>query len=326
MMLKKFRCLALVMVLILVGVSCTTFAAKKPIKLTYGSIMGTQNYFHKGDLMFKKLVEKKSKGQILVDLYCDGELGSVSEQIQAVKTGAQHIMLNAIGEFIPFYKKLGTFDLPYIYRDIKHVSKVAEKFTSLIDQNDLVARTGMRLVAAWIRTPRQLNTKFPVKKLEDIKGIKLRVPQQPVSVALWKALGTVPTVIPGSDIYTSLATGVVDAQENSLDAIFLAKFYEQAKYCALTSHLQETTLNLISNDFWNGLTSKQKKIIQDAMNKTNKQLIKTALEKTDEYYKSLVKLGMIFTKPDLAPFREKGKTIWKEFGDRDLIKKIQAIK
>jgi tripartite ATP-independent transporter DctP family solute receptor len=314
------------MVLILVGVSCTTFAAKKPIKLTYGSIMGTQNYFHKGDLMFKKLVEKKSKGQILVDLYCDGELGSVSEQIQAVKTGAQHIMLNAIGEFIPFYKKLGTFDLPYIYRDIKHVSKVAEKFTSLIDQNDLVARTGMRLVAAWIRTPRQLNTKFPVKKLEDIKGIKLRVPQQPVSVALWKALGAVPMVIPSAENYTALATGVTDGQENPLESIYNSKIYEQAKYCALTAHKTELVLMEMNNNSWKKLTKSQRKIIQNALNKSSKLVNKLALENDKEYYILLEKVGMQFTNPDLAPFRKKAKTIWKDFGDEELINKIQAIK
>jgi tripartite ATP-independent transporter DctP family solute receptor len=325
-MLKKARCLVLAMVLVLVVVSCTTFASVKPIKIVYGTLSEPDHFFTKGDLYFKKLVEKNSNGRILVEVYPASQLGSITEMYQAVKTGSQQMVQGAGQTLATFWPKLATFDLPYLYRDNQHFINVMSKYTSLIDQDEMAAKTGMRVLGCRMRSFRQLTTKFPVNKLADIKGMKMRVPQSPVSVALWKALGTVPTVIPGSDIYTSLATGVVDAQENSLDAIFLAKFYEQAKYCALTSHLQETTLNLISNDFWNGLTSKQKKIIQDAMNKTNKQLIKTALEKTDEYYKSLVKLGMIFTKPDLAPFREKGKTIWKEFGDRDLIKKIQAIK
>jgi tripartite ATP-independent transporter DctP family solute receptor len=326
MMLKKFRCLFLAMVLILNIVSCTTFAAVKPVKLVYGSIMGSKSYFYKGDLMFKELVEKKTKGKILIDLYSDGELGSVSEQIQAVKSGAQQIMVNAIGEFVPFYKKLGTFDLPYIYRDIEHVSKVGEKFTSLIDQNDVVARTGMRLVAAWIRTPRQLNTKFPVNKLEDMKGIKLRVPQQPVSVALWKALGAVPMVIPSAEIYTALATGVADGQENPLQCIYNDKMYEQARYCALTAHKTELVLMEMNNNFWKKLTKSQQKIIQDALNKSSKLVNKLAIENDKEYYTLLEKVGMQFTNPDLAPFREKARTVWSKFGDAELIKKVEAIK
>jgi tripartite ATP-independent transporter DctP family solute receptor len=326
-MLKKFRCLALVMALILIFVSCSTFAAKKPIKIIYGHQWHKEELFvQKGDLYFKELVEKNSKGQILVEIYPSGQLGTIPEQIQAVKTNAQQMTFTPVGEFVPYWKELASFDLPYVYRDQKHFLKVAEKFTSVIGVNNMAAKTGLRVIGTRIRSPRHLVTKFPVNKLDDIKGLKIRVSQSPISVALWKALGTVPTIIPAQEIYTALATGIVDAQENPLDHFYINKNYEVVKYCALTAHKCEIVPIVISEIFWKSLSKGQRKIIQDAMDKSNKRLTKLVLEEEAKYKKLLEEKGMKFTNPDVAPFREKAKTIWNQFGDEKVIKKIQTLK
>jgi TRAP-type C4-dicarboxylate transport system substrate-binding protein len=203
---------------------------------------------------------------------------------------------------------------------------VASRFSSLIDQKAIAKKINMRIIGMRIRPPRQLTTKFPVNKLEDIKGLKIRVPQSPVSVALWKALGAIPTVLPGGEVYTALATGTVDAQENPFESIYMSKFYEQVKYCALTAHKRELVVVVINNKWWKNLKAAQRKIIQNALDKSNELVSKLALENDEKYYQLLVNAGMKFTKPDLAPFREKVKTIWSQFGDAKLIKKIQAVK
>jgi TRAP-type C4-dicarboxylate transport system substrate-binding protein len=100
MMFKKFRCLALGLALILVIVSGTTFAAKKPVKLIYGSVFEGDGCYGKGDAYFKKLVEKNSKGKILVELYPLCQLGSGAEMYQAVKTGAQQMNSSSPGPLI----------------------------------------------------------------------------------------------------------------------------------------------------------------------------------------------------------------------------------
>jgi tripartite ATP-independent transporter DctP family solute receptor len=327
-MLKKFRCLALVLALILVVVSCTTLAAnKKPIKLVYGTTSSNEEVLCKGDLYFKKLVEKNSKGQILIDYYNASQLGSVSEMFQAVKAGSQQMTSNSPGGIASFWSKLGTLDLPYLYRDQKHFLKVVTKITSLIDADEMATKTGMRVLGARIRLPRQLTTsKFPVNKLEDVKGLKIRVPQNPSYLALWKTLGAIPTVIPWAETQTALASGVVEAQENPLDGILTTKVYEQTKYCALTSHIRDMFLVVINEKFWKSLTAGQQKIILDALNKSNKFVSDALMQNEKEYYQKLVKLGVVFTKPDVAPFREKAKTIWSQFGDAELMKKIEAVK
>jgi tripartite ATP-independent transporter DctP family solute receptor len=324
MMFKKFRCLALA--LILVVVSCTTFAANKSVKIVFGHVWPADHFFVKSDQYFKKLVEKNSKGQISVDYFPASQLGSGTEIIQAVRTNAQQMALTTPGGLTQIWQKLATFDLPYLFRDEKHQLKVAEKMTSLIDQDELAAKTGVRILGVRILSPRQLTTKFPVKKLEDIKGLKIRVPQAPLSLALWRALGAIPIVIPMTDTYTGLATGTIDAQENPYDSIWGWKVYEQVKYCALTSHVREIVWMIVNNDFWNSLTKMQQKLINDAAVKSCAIAIKAAQDKEGEYYKILVKEGMKFTKPDLTAFRKRAKTIWDQFGDKELIKKIGAVK
>jgi tripartite ATP-independent transporter DctP family solute receptor len=323
-MLKKFRFLVLLMVLILVVVSCSTFAAVKPIKLVYGHVWPADHYYVKGDLYLKKLVEKNSKGQMIIDLFPASQLGTQTEQMQALRSGAQQMFLG--GNIDTYWSKWTTTALPYIYRDDAHQQKVAEKLTSLIDQDEVAAKVGVHILGVRTNTPRQLVTKFPVNKLEDLKGRKMRVPETEINKVFWRALGTVPTVIPVVDVYTALATGIVDGLENHLSDIYSFKFYEQVKYCTLTSHVQGFYLVLINNNFWNGLTKKQQKILTDAEAKVDKMIASETLKKEKEYIKLLSKEGMVFSKIDLAPFREKAKTIWNRFGDPELIKKIQAVK
>jgi tripartite ATP-independent transporter DctP family solute receptor len=325
-MLKKSRCLVLAMALVLVFVSCTTFAAKKPIKLVFGHVYPAEHFYCKGDLYFKKLVEKNTKGQILIDYFPACQLGSVAEQAQATRDGSQDLGLFGGGLLAAYLPKIGTVDLPYMYRNDVHQVKVLQRLGSLVGENEFEAKTGMHILNARIRSPRHLTTKFPVNKLEDIKGIKIRVPESPTQLALWRALGAIPTVIPAADTYTALATGTVDAQENPYDSIYLWKYYEQVKYCAYTGHIRESVIMVINTKRWNSLTKSQKKIISDAAAKNAEMGIRDAKKFDEEYYSLLVKAGMKFTKPDLDPFREKAKTIWGKFGDPELIKKVEAVK
>jgi tripartite ATP-independent transporter DctP family solute receptor len=324
---KKIRFLILVVVVIIIVVSCTTFAAvKKPIKLVYGTTNAQGEIFYKADLYFKELVEKNSKGQIIIEYYNASQLGSLTEMTQATKVGSQQMVGGNFGALFTYWSRLGTFDLPYLYRDQDHFFKVASKINSFLDQDEMAAKTGMHILSARVRLPRQLTSKIPVNKLEDLKGMKIRVPQISSWLALWKALGAAPTVLPWADTLTSLATGVVDAQENPMDGIFINKVYEYTKYCALTYHIRDMVLVLINDKVWKSLTKAQRKIIQDAAKKSENYVKKDIVKSEKEYYQSLVKVGMVFTNPDLVPIREKAKTIWSQFGDAGLIKKIEAVK
>jgi tripartite ATP-independent transporter DctP family solute receptor len=327
MMLRKFRCLVLAMVLVLVVVSCTTFAAVKPIKIIYGHVWTADHYYMKGDQYFKELVEKNSKGQILVEIFPGSQLGGAAEGLQATRNGAQQMTQSGLGGFISrLVPKLAVFEMPYMYRDDAHVNKVIDRFNDLIDPQELVAKTGVRVIGIKTSTPRHLTSKVPINKVEDLKGMKIRVGEVASMIAYWKSLGAVPTAISTADVYTALATGTIDSLENSYSGIYANKWHEQQKYCAQIGYMRGFYAMIINNNFWNKLTKKQQKIIADAGKKCTQLMIKANEENDEEYYQLLSKAGMKFTKPDTTLFREKAKTNWSQFGDKKLIKKIQAIK
>jgi tripartite ATP-independent transporter DctP family solute receptor len=326
MMLKKFRFLVLAMALILVFVSCVTFAADKPLKLVYGHIWPQEHFYCKADLYFKKLVEKNSKGKILIDFFPAGQLGNERELLQATRSGAQQLCLTSSAVLYQWWTKIQTLGLPYIYRDSAHLKKVATRITSVVDQDELSTKVGVRIIGTRLMSPRHLNTKFPVNKLEDLKGHRIRVPESPMLRGLFKAWGAIPTMIPLGDLYTALATGIVEGQENPVDTIYSCKFYEQAKYCVMTAHMRGMYLHVISEKCWQSLSARQKKIITNAADKATKMVFKAAKASEEKYCQLLVKGGMKFIKVDVTPFREKAKTIWGKFGDQELIEKIQAIK
>jgi TRAP-type C4-dicarboxylate transport system substrate-binding protein len=326
-MLKKFRCLVLSMVLILVVVSCTTFAANKPIKLIFGHNYAVEHYYNKGANYFKELVEKNSKGQIAVDIFPGAQLGGPGEMLQATRNGAQHITIAFLGGYISgLYPKLTTFELPGLIDDYALLSKIMGRFDSLIDPDDLIAKTGVRTIGFFPYAMKQFYSKVPVNKLEDIKGLKIRISEIPVTVAMCKAIGGVPTVVTNADAYTAFATGVVDATIGDPPGFYAAKFYEQLKYCARYSYQCGFSLMIINNNFLKGLTAAQQKIILNAADKCTKFIKKTTLEEDNRCQQLLAKEGMKFTKPAKAPFINKIKTVWSQFGDAELIKKIEAMK
>jgi tripartite ATP-independent transporter DctP family solute receptor len=325
-MLKKFRSLLLVMAVILVVVSSFTFAATKPIKIVYGHIFSIEHDYVKGDNYFKELVEKNSKRKILVELYPASQLGSIAEQSLAIMSGSQQMLCNGAGVFNQNLPKLTTLELPYIFRNQEHYIKVADKLKSIVDQKELAAKLHLRILGARLSPPRHVSSKTPINKIEDMKGLKLRIPEMRSWSAFFKACGAIPVAIPIGDVYTALATGTVDGVEQPLDAYYNSKYYEQQKYIAFTGHISTHNIMFINSNFWDGLTKAQQKIIQDAVDKSDAMVNKIVLEKQNDYKKMLEEKGIKFTTPELTPFVEKAKPVLKEFGDAELVKRIQAVK
>ena len=110
--------------------------------------------------------------------------------------------------------------------------------------------------------------------------MKIRVAEVPVRVALWKAFGTNPTPLPMTEVYTSLATGAIDAEENPLDTIYSAKLHEQQKYVTLTDHMREISLIMVNEKTWKALTPAQQKLIREAADRSSEMANKLVHEQS----------------------------------------------
>lgn len=163
-------------------------------------------------LAFKAYVEKETKGEVQIDPFFAGALGDESEAFKNVQKGTLPFAVGGIANLVPFEKKLGLLTLPYLFENLDEVVKGTNgKPAELL--NSYATKAGFRILC-WTYTDFRYisNSKHPIKKLDDIKDLKFRVPQSAVLIAAYKAFGGSPTPISWAETFTALQQGVVDGQ------------------------------------------------------------------------------------------------------------------
>jgi len=321
---RRLSRILLIVAAIATIMSLSVSAAPKPINLVFGSVYAAQHEYSRADMYFKELVEKGTNGEVRVDYYPAGQLGSEREMLEATISGAQAMLQTTPGTLATLFPKIGTLELPYLFRDREHYYKALNQVFPEIN-NELVKVTGLRVIFWRERSPRHLSCNIPVKSLNDIKGLKIRVSEVPLRVALWRALGTNPIALPMNEVYSSLATGIINAQENPLDTFYSAKIYEQQKYIILTEHMREVSCIVINEKVWKSLSPEHQKVILEAGQKSSDMANQLVYQADIDLRGTLRDLGVTILEIDQTEFAERAKTIWNDFGDKALYELIQSI-
>jgi len=203
----------------------------------------TAHYFkedhpwHKGLAYFAKKVNDDSNGRIQIDIFSGGILGSEAQTMQLVKDGSLDFVVSDPSAGAPFAKELDFFALPFMFPDYLHWQKSLDgepgkRYAKLIED-----KTGLKIIGYWGGSSRNvLSTKKPIRSMDDMKGMRLRLISSPLKVNVWKAVGAVPTPIAFMETYLAMKSGVVDGMENESVAVRDMKFYEPAPFIARTEH------------------------------------------------------------------------------------------
>ncbi len=213
---------------------------------------------------FAELVKEKSGGKIEVKLFPGGVLGGDVQTVSALQGGVIEMTVLNAGILAGNVKEFGAVDLPFLFNSGEEADKVMDGpfGTSLME---LLPDTGLVGLAYWELGFRNLtNNRHPITKLDDIKGLKIRVIQSPIPIELFNSLGANAVPLPYTELYTALETGTVDGQENPAANILNAKFYEVQKYMTVTRHQYNPQIVLISKKFWDGLNDEEKAVFQSA--------------------------------------------------------------
>jgi tripartite ATP-independent transporter DctP family solute receptor len=236
--------------------------AKMVIKL--GHIAPPFHGAAKGFDAFAKYVQDKTNGRIIVKCFPFGRLGNERAMLQKTQAGTVQISAITTAVLSNTVPQVALFDLPFIYPDRKTAyafledPKVQAYFFKYLKNKGLVG-------IGWSENEfRDINTRKPVYKPSDLKGMKMRVMVSPVYLDTFKALGASPVGIPFRDLYNALQRGTVDAQENPLLTSILIKATEVAKYVTLTKHILTETIVVVNQRFWNKLSAKDKAIFREA--------------------------------------------------------------
>ena len=213
---------------------------------------------------FAELVKEKSGGKIEVKLFPGGVLGGDVQTVSALQGGVIEMTVLNAGILAGNVKEFGAVDLPFLFNSGEEADKVMDGpfGTSLME---LLPDTGLVGLAYWELGFRNLtNNRHPITKLDDIKGLKIRVIQSPIPIELFNSLGANAVPLPYTELYTALETGTVDGQENPAANILNAKFYEVQKYMTVTRHQYNPQIVLISKKVWDGLNDEEKAVFQSA--------------------------------------------------------------
>jgi tripartite ATP-independent transporter DctP family solute receptor len=264
-------------------------------------------------------VEERTKGQVKMTLFPNNALGSPPEMLEQVALGTLDMSLNTQGQLENQVKAAATPQIPFIFDDYEHAHRTMDgpAMQWFIPQFE---KAGLIYLANWEWGFRNLtNNKRPVTKPEDVKGLKIRVPPEFHLQALFESLGAVVTQIAWPEVYMALAQNVVDGQENPLNAIYYAKFYEVQKQVALTRHAYSCLIPIVSTKTWAKLNAEQKQILKEEAKVSGDWVRKELNNEETDLIGKFEKAGLQVTRPDLKAFRaaigSANEKIYKRYGE-----------
>lgn len=290
-------------------------SSDKAVKLRLGHITGETDAWHKGALKFAELVKEKSNGSVEVEIYPSSTLGNDRDLIEGMQLGSVDFALVA-GVLSNFYEPYSILELPYLFRDNDHLQKVLYGEVGEKLKQDLLSNAQIRGLEFWVRGPRELTASRKIEKVEDLKGLKVRVPEIPASIAAWKAMGASPTPMAFGEVYSSLQTGVIDGQENPIAFMASNKIQEVQKYLMMTNHVYGYVQLTMSDITYQKLSKDQQKAVEEAAKEATAFENELVAKQDVELLEGLKKGGMEVIELDTAPFMEKAKTVHAEFASK----------
>jgi tripartite ATP-independent transporter DctP family solute receptor len=258
------------------------------------------------------------------------QLGSETQLNQSLPLGTIDMILTGQSFAAREYPPISIGGAPYMFRDFDHWKKYADGPVLGEITNGYFKKSGNMPIAGFYYGVRHTTANKAINKPEDMKGLKLRVPDAPLYVMYPKIFGANATPIAFAEVYLALQNKTVDAQENPLPTILAKKFYEVQTHVNLTGHITEMLFAIVGGPLWGKLSDADKKIFQtvfqEAAAKSNAEIIaaeqRLATEFATKYGKTVVNPDREAFKKLAAPFHLSADVPW----DKALYDKVQAIK
>jgi len=286
------------------------FAAEKskPIIIKLSDQANTENPHYKADIYFANLVNKKTNGAIEVQVFPSSQLGDARETLEGSLTGVLEATKASAGALSSFVKEFSVFSLPYVFTNKEDIFKALSldgksgKFL-----NKKLEDAGFKLISYYDTGFRSIfNNKCPINKIEDLRGLKIRVMNDPIMIETINTLGALATPLAYGELYSALKQGVVDGAEQPPVSVYTMKFYEVSKYFSLTNHFYDLNVVVMSKKYFDEkLTTEQQKAILEAGEETQIYERQLWADYEKDAIGKLEKKGMIVNTLDLVSFKER---------------------
>jgi len=301
---NAFVILMMVM-LLMVSLNIMVFAAEPEFKLRFATV-GVPNDAHtKALYVFEEEIEKLSEGRIEVSIHHSGQLFTQEAGHAALRRGTlamDYLSPSWLTEYIP---AMSMFSAGYLFKDYEHMTKVMNGPIGQKLYEEVAETIGARPLGAFYLGTRQLNLRDIGRKVmtpDDLKGVKLRMPNAPAWLFLGRALGANPTPVSFTELYMALKTGTVDGQDNPLPTDRNAKFYEVTDQIILTDHLVDMVLPCINEELWQKMDDELHEYMYQAIEKARQACDKLNLEQEAELVAFFREQGLDVYVPDKEAF------------------------
>ncbi len=302
--------------------------AQETIKIGIGH--GPTHSFTQAMERFGQILDKKRPGEYKVQIFHSSQLGSERVMQEALTLGS--LEMTVTGLLNIYEPKFALLEAPFLFRDRDHILKVQES-----DVVNKLASTlppkGLRLVGFVENGFRNItNNVRPINGPADVKGLKIRTPENLAQIETFRALGAQPTPLPFAELYNALRLGVVDGQENPLQNINDGKLYEAQKHLAITGHIYNSAYVVIAERFFQKQKPDQQKAILEAVREATLWQFNYIREQDVKLLDSLKQQGMQVTMPDQAAFRAATAPAYEAFygklgpDAKSIVESIRAIR
>jgi tripartite ATP-independent transporter DctP family solute receptor len=281
------------------------------------------------EAMGKKLAATTS-GRISVQMFASMQLGGEKEAIEQAQVGAIQLARVSVGALGPVIDDLNVVNLPFLFRSTAHMQRVidgaiGQELLDKVTNNAKAGLVGLCWMDAGARSI--YNTKRPIHKLEDLKGLKIRVIGNPMFVDMMNALGGNGVAMGYDQVFSALQTGVIDGAENNPPSFVFDNHYQAAKYYTLTEHLIVPEMLVVSRKTWDGLPKDDQALLTRLGREAQlEERVLWAQYEAQALDKAKAAGIAISALADKKPFEDAVKPVWDKYGPRfaDTIKRIQA--
>ncbi|WKV87978.1 TRAP transporter substrate-binding protein [Pseudomonas sp. B21_DOA] len=271
---------------------------------------------------------KETNGELTFQYFPGGVLGSEKEVIEQMQVGAVQLSRVSLGIVGPVVPDVNVFNMPFIFRDQQHMRNVIDGPVG-DEILDKITNSEFGLVAlAWMDGgTRNIYTKKPVRKLEDLKGMKIRVQGNPMFIDMMNAMGANGIAMDTGEIFSALQTGVIDGAENNPPTLLEHNHFQNAKFYSLTGHLILPEPIVMSKITWEKLTPDQQELVKKAAKAAQAEERVLWDKKSAASEEKLKAAGVEFITVDKKPFYDATAPVREKYGAKyaDLIKKIEAV-
>ena len=308
---------------VLLGFACAAQAQAK-YSLKFNHVLGPKEPYHDGFLAWAKAVEARTKGGLKVDVFHSAQLGKEEDILEQIRAGAnigQNTDSARMGNYVP---GIAVMNGPYFVETLEDVAKLRKAPTVLKWQEELASQFGFKVLSfSWVQGYRHFFTNKPIRKPDDLKGLRIRTPPAPIWQESIRALGATPVAMAFTEMYPGLQQKAIDGVELVYNNIPGGKFYEVLKFANETKHIMLINFEVVSAKWFNSLPKDMQEILVEECDKAGEATSRKIFELEAQVEQDLKKRGMTVVEDvDLAAFRKAGERAYEVLKIQDAKRQV----